>query len=161
MHRRQFIKNTTLFSSAILISSSLVYCSDKKFALEDNIGKSGNILDEFPVEGDSDFSYYILQKSQFSHSEVSGQQAFVFCKNEKIIGYTIKIDGTDKAENYLRQLSQKYGVQKKVFENDFGHEYSWENNDKQISLTYAKNYANVPQYTYFSEAILDTSLFIF
>jgi len=161
MHRRTFIRNSALLSTGILISSSLIYCSGKKISLDDCIGKNKNILDGFPVEGDSYFSYYTLPQSKFSHSNFSGEQAFVFCKNNKIVGYTIKMNGTDDVENYMSKLSQKYGVQKKVFENDFGEEFSWETDSRKFSLTYAKNYPNVPKNTYFSEAVLKNGLMVF
>ncbi|TPN89087.1 hypothetical protein [Aquimarina algicola] len=160
MHRRIFIKNTVLISTGIL-ASGLISCSNNTIILDNIIGKSEDIVNSFPKEGDDNFFYYILPQSNAEHSSISGQETFIFCQNGKIIGFNIKIDGTDDIEKYSAQLSQLYGSQKKVFENDFGQEFEWKTDTKQIKLCYSKQFPNVPQHTFYSESIFNSKLSIF
>ena len=129
--------------------------------LNEIIGKPEKLLEQFPKEGDSDFAYFTIPSSDFEHSLVSGYQTFVYCQKEVIVGYTIRKKGINKTEEYSKQLSQKYGNQKMVFENDFGKEYQWRTDTKKIILCYTDEQTSLPQNTYYSESILGEQLIVF
>ncbi len=160
MQRRKFIKNTILVSSSLLIANSLISCSNNNtILLEEIIGKPEKILDTFKKEGNEYFAYYVLSK--FKHSKLTGEQVYIYCQKGIIVGYTIKIKGTDKIQEYTHTFSQQFGDKKIVFENDFGKEYEWRTNNKKITLCYSKDYKGLSQNTYFSESTINNELIVF
>lgn len=161
LHRRTFIKNSALFSLGFVIIPSLAYCSNKQIRLEEIIGKDESILHEFPAEGDAYLPYYTLSKSNFSHSSLAGNQAFVFCQDGKIIGYVLQMKGSNNDKIIKDEISGKYGVPQKDFENDFGVAYSWRNETRKCSFSMSKNYKNSPNPTFYSEAVLEKAELLF
>ncbi|WP_062054638.1 hypothetical protein [Aquimarina longa] len=161
MHRRKFIETTIIASTGVLLTTIGLSCSSDPIIVEELIGKSEAMLDTYPKEGDNYFAYYKLPQSDFRHTTFLGEDLFVFCKQGKIVGYTIKSKGIDNVTKYNTTLQDLYGTNTKVYENDFGEEYTWKTSDRQITLNHTKDYPNIPQNTFFSEAILDHKLLVF
>jgi hypothetical protein len=156
LERRKFIFNTTLSLFGLMVTSKLVSCSSKdNLQLDDIISKpEQNLLNTnfLKKEGNSDFGYYTFQKSNFEHKTINGQQAVVYYKNSKIIGYTIQINGNELIKNYLDTISKLYGNYTINFENDFGKEYQWNTPEKIIKLSF-NDYKNLPKLTFYSEIL--------
>ncbi|WP_108869267.1 hypothetical protein [Aquimarina aquimarini] len=150
-----------LISAGLLIPLTLTNCSGGTILLDDSIGKSENILKSFTKQGDDFFSYYTISKSNCSHPLFSGEESFIFCQKQKIIGFTIKMNGITDIKKYNETLNQLYGANKKVYENDFGEEYEWKNETRKIILSYSKQESKVPQNTFYSESLLNKNLLIF
>lgn len=161
MQRRKFI-NITSFTTVVglVVPNLLTSCSGgDKINLNEIIGKPEKLLEQFPKEGDSDFAYYII--SNFEHDFITGKETFIYCQKGTIVGYTIREKGSNQKDKYSKQLSQKYGDKKQLFTNDFGEEYEWKTDSKKIILCYTNEQTNVPQGTYYSEAILGEQLIVF
>lgn len=161
MQRRKFIGMTSIATVAgLLVPNLLISCSGgEKINLNDIIGKPENLLEQFPKEGDSDFAYYMI--SNFEHDFVQGNEVFIYCQKGKIVGYTVREKGSEQKNDYIKQLSQKYGDKKQVFTNDFGEEYEWEKDGIKVILCYTNEQSNWPQNTYYSEATLGEQLIVF
>lgn len=162
MKRRKFISITSVATVGLVVPNLLISCNGgDKINLNEIIGKPEKLLEQFPKEGDSDFAYFTIPSSDFEHSLMAGFKAFIYCQKEVIVGYTIRKKGINKTEEYSKQLSQKFGNKKIVFENDFGKEYEWRTNNKKITLCFSKNHKDLSQNIYFSESTINNELIVF
>ncbi|WP_028887524.1 hypothetical protein [Tenacibaculum ovolyticum] len=161
MKRRIFIQNTILGVTGLSISSLTLACSKKEVILNEIIGRSEEELISFNKEGNSDFSYYTIPYAAFSHPLVSGRETFIFCKESSIVGYTVKKENTDDVEAIFEKLNELYGDSKLIYENDFGYKYEWSTESRLYALTYTKAYPNLPQNSFYSEAVLKNELIVF
>ncbi len=161
MDRRQFIKQTSIATVGIIISSSLVSCSSEALKLSTLIGKPKQNLSNFIKEGDDFFSYYTLESSDFEHDFVDGDKAFLFASSNKIVGFTIKIEGVSDVENYIEKLNSLYNEKIKVIDNIFGTEYLWKAKNKHIKLCYTKPYEGLEQNMHYSEYDVNSNLIVF
>ncbi len=163
MERRKFITNTGLGILGICIASNLVRCSSKdKIDLNDILGKSENILltiTSIKKEGNTNFSYYILSDSNFFYEKQEIKKAFIFCKDSRIVGFTIQIEGNKFIKEKVKELNSKFKNFKLNFENDFGKEYQWSDNKKIIKLSY-NDYSDLPELTFYSEFLIESKLII-
>ena len=161
MERRRFINITSAVAVAgFVVPNLLISCnSTEKINLNDIIGKPEQLLKQFVKEGDNDFAYYII--TNFEHNFIAGKETYIYCQKGKIIGYTIREEGSSNKEEYSNQISQKYGKKKQRFANDYGEEYEWEMDNKKVILCYTSEQTDLPQNTYYSESILGEQLIIF
>lgn len=163
MDRRKFIFNSGLGTIGVLIIPSIVSCSDKdQVNLEDLLGKSTVFLPSTSFvakEGNNDFGYYYFNDTGFTHQKYKGNEAFVFYKGSKIVGFTIQIEGIDFVKEEVEKFSKLYNNYKVNFENDFGKEYQWSGSNKLIRLSY-NDYKVLPKLTFYSEFFLDSFLIL-
>jgi hypothetical protein len=159
MKRRDFIKLGTLAGiGTAFFGGIIISCSGENISLEDIIEKNENILNGFQKEGNRDFAYYTI--NNFKNGPVKGEKVFIFCREGKITGYTIKIKGTGKVENFMKELDNTRS-RKLVFSNVFGEEYQWTNQNRKTTLCYSKPYPGMPEYTFFSESLPGSRLIVF
>ncbi len=154
MKRRQFIKNTVIVSSGLLLVNPLVSCSGSSLKLEELIGQPQELLntyDEFK-QGNNKFGYYLLKSSLFNHNLFKGESVLVYYDDNKIIGYTIKIKGTKNFVEYQNQLTEIHGKGILDYKNDFGESYKWISTNHKYNLEKV-NGVNLPSNTFFSESL--------
>ncbi len=162
MNRRKFIINTGLGALGLYFAPSLVSCSSKKVNLNTILGQANSLLDtsEFlSKEGNKDFGYYHFGQGDFIIENYKGKEAFIFYKNEKIIGYTLQIEGNDFFEENLGLISKTLGKFKTNFKNDFGQEAQWNNSGKTIKLS-VNNFQDIPKLSFYSEFTDNSGLII-
>ena len=161
MQRRNFIKSTALGIVGISCSSLLFNCSKERFSLKAIIGQPEKLSESFKKEGDTNFAYYTIKHSSFEHKLVSGECVFIFCKENKIVGFTIRQDTTVKSKKYTAKLSEFYNDTELIYDNEFGKKYRWQNSNREFNLSYTKDFPNLSQYTFYSESILNHGLIVF
>lgn len=148
-------------SVGLIFSNTLISCSNTGISLEKCIGQSEDLLSSFPKEGDHNFAYYTLNESDFIHPLIFGETTYVFSQEGKIVGYTIKMSGISEITKYSNKLNELYGPSIKIFENDYGEEHKWTTPDRNMILNYTKQYKNIPQNTFYSEALKGNKLIVF
>ncbi|GEM56118.1 hypothetical protein B0A58_02425 [Flavobacterium branchiophilum NBRC 15030 = ATCC 35035] len=160
MERRKFIKQTTFAIAGISMIPHVISCSGKTLDISELLGKINQNLLDFSKEGNDFFSYYSLE-NHFKHEFIKGNQAFLFEQQNKIVGFTIKEEGTSNAENYIEKLTSLYGQKNKVIDNLFGTEYLWKAKNKNIKLCYTKPYEGLEQNMHYSEYDANSKLIVF
>ena len=163
MNRRKFIVNTGLGALSLYFTPTLISCSNKKVVnLSTVLGQSPTLLSSanyLSKEGNNDFGYYQFDEENFTIEKHKGQQAFIFYKNSKIIGFTLQIEGNDFFSQNIELLSNSMGKYKTIFKNDFGEELQWNNPDKIIKLS-VNTLKDLPQLTFYSEFLEDFNLIL-
>lgn len=161
MNRKQFIKNVLIFSGGILITQPLVSCSKESFQLEELIGKSESLLKNYSKIGNNQFGYYKVDTNAFKHKIFKGKNAFIYSENQKIIGYTIKIEGIQNFNTNKKSLSKAYGESHLVYKNDFGEQHKWTKSKRKYSIEKVEKRQNLSPNTFFSESLIENKLIVF
>lgn len=161
MQRRTFLKNAALISAGLIIVPSFSFCNSPKINLDECMGQSESILKNFSSQIDVNSSQYTLSDSQFSHPDFRASEAYVFCRDGKIIGYTLKINGKKKPEEYKDELSQELGQASVEFKNNLGTGYSWQNAKKKFSLSHTRDAKKNFPVIFYSEAFLESAKWVY
>ncbi len=161
MNRKAFIERSLLGMTGILVSNVLIRCSNQHLKLDQIIGESEDLLEKFSGEGNFGFKYYTISKADFKSSYNRGEQVVIYCKERKIVGYTLQIEGNNEVESFLSEIEKIYNGKENLYENDFGKAFKWETKDRKITLSYANTSDKIPQYTFYSESVLDNDLIVF
>lgn len=163
MKRRRFIINTGLGALGLYLAPNLMSCSNKKAVeLDTVLGKSVSILSESDYlnkEGNEDFGYYHFDENNFKMEKYKAKEAFIFYKNSKVIGYTLKIEGNDFFKQGVENISKVMKNYTSNYKNDFGEELQWSHSGKVIKLSF-NNYKDLPQLTFYTEILEDNKLII-
>lgn len=163
MKRRKFIQQTVTVATGLILLPNLISCSNEELSLTSLLGKKDTVLTNLSLkkEGNSDFSYIILENSSYKHDLIVGLEAFVFSVDQTIVGFTIRETGIANSIKYFDKLNSLYKTPKKTIANDFGIENLWIESDKHIKLCYTKPYKGLEQNTHYSEYLPESKLIVF
>jgi len=157
INRRTFIKITNLTALSLLFRNILQGCNEISISLKNILEKSDDFLSAINYNGDNNFKCYNLSSYQYTHASFRGDEAFIYSKNNVIVGFTIKVNNINNLEQNLRELTRLYIAKTLSFENDFGKEYYWLIGNKKIKLAYISN-KDIPQYTFYTEVLNSANL---
>lgn len=159
MKRRTFIEKSGYGILGIYLTAHFVSCSNaKKVELNSLLGKSCELIPSGCTRiGEKGLVFYILNDSDFSLMDIDVEQAFVYCKKEKITGFMIQIENKGQAASLLDEISTLYEDYSLNYENEFGKEYEWHDATRRIRLSY-NNSNNLPRKIFYSETVLNSDL---
>lgn len=144
MKRREFIPIACKAFLAFSVTGSLLSgCSALSVDLDEVIGQSVSILGNKKTEYEGEICCYSLQRFK---SAIPGEKAFIFCQDDKIIGFSVKI----KPSSSLPMEFQSPENSKIAFDNAFGTKITWQEGSVNKSLTTAKKYEDIISYTFYS-----------
>jgi len=161
MRRRIFIKKISLTSIGGLLGGQLAGCTDVPLKLEELIAEDVNQIVSYPLEGNTNFGYRIVSKGQFIHSAIEGNEVYIYSKNRKVIGITIRKEGLENFDDLKKSLINEYGVGKQVYENLYGTSFQWETQDRKIILEHNNGRNKTPIAILFSEVLINSDLLLF
>lgn len=143
MKRRQFIdRSAKLVFGVFLTSQFFVGCKQEE--LEKLIGKGKAELEDFDVEYEGRISCY--SSKRFKHKLMDGGKVFIFCLENMVVGFSIKLEHNIPEKELVEQSGQHV-----LFDNMFGRKIAWEEEGRCKSICVPKKYNDIPQYFFYSE----------
>ncbi len=161
MQRRIFIKQASLTTIGVLLSTHIIGCNKGLLQLDELIYKKDDLVIDYPLEGNSSFGYRIIPKGVFRHSILDGNEAYIYSRNKNIIGVTIKKNGQENFTALKKIITDKYGIGKECYKNPYGESYEWKISDKKLILEYSNGRNNTPASISFSEILASSNITIY
>ncbi|GGI29484.1 hypothetical protein [Pedobacter mendelii] len=153
MKRSEFIRLTAKAALGLALTNSLMAsCVSKGANISDLIGKNAAVLSGFALEYDGVLSCYSTAKFK---SDIDGEKALIFCLNNKIVGFSIKL----KTSSLTKKLKEKNGDT--IFSNPFGSKIYWKEKKVLKSLCLPKDYGNIKSYVFYSEFAEEAATIVF
>jgi len=150
MKRKEFIRSTSKAVLGLAITNSfLSSCISKGQNISDIIGKKKDVLKDFEIDYTGVVSCYSTKTFKYS---VKGEKIFVFCINDKIVGFSIKMKDSSMAKAI--HIPNEKQV---VFDNAFGSKTVWKEQNLYKSLCIPKNYKKIENYIFYSEYLKEAS----
>lgn len=153
MKRREFIPISLKVTLAVAFSGNLfTRCSFVNIDIHTIVGQPINSISKKKIEYEGNISCYSLTnfKSKFSDTD----KVFIFCENDKIIGFSIKLKPTTKEQIKIPNDATL------AYDNAFGSKSTWKENNKNISATIAKPYDDIKNFSFYSEYLDEVEVFI-
>lgn len=154
MKRKEFISITTKTLLGLVIANSfLISCFLEGQDLSKIIGMDINNLKNLKTEYKGKISCYSLLKF---HYKIDGEKVFIFCINNKIVGFSIKI----KNKTPLTEIVTISNNKKIAFDNPFGTRTVWKEENIYKSLSIPKDYQSIENYIFYAEYLQEASTII-
>lgn len=160
MKRRKFIEKSILGLITIYISTNFIACNNiKKLQLNQILDEFSSIIKYYNQKiGEKGFICYVLKPSEFSVENNNNlEEAFIYCEEEKINGFTIRYQDVGQLSEMLEDLNTLHNKYKLTHENEFGKEFEWETSNKRIKLSYNEGY-NLKKNIFYGEFTLKNNL---
>lgn len=160
MKRRKFIEKSILGIITIYVSTNFIACNNiKKIQLNHILDELSSIIKYYSQKiGKDGFVCYVLKPTEFSiENNKNLEEAFVYCEDEKINGFTIRYEDIGQLSEMIEELNKLHNKYKLNYENEFGKEFQWMTSSKRIKLSYNEGY-NLKKNIFYSEFTLKNNL---
>jgi len=154
MKRRDFMVSLTQATVGVFVGNYLlISCSIIQEDLHDILGKNSSVLKNYTVEYAGNISCLSLNRF---NALINGEKAFVFVKNNIIIGYSIKFTNSKE----LSKIQIGANAQQD-FDNAFGARNVWKDAAMNKSITIPKKYPNLKSPFFYSEYLEEAKTSVF
>ena len=148
MKRREFIPLSLKTALAVSLSGGiLARCSFISSNLDGIMGQSIQSLRNKQVEYEGNISCYSL--TDFKPKLQDAEKAFIFSKDDKVIGFSIKLKPS--AKDSLK-IPQEATI---AYDNAFGSSAIWKDNNVHKRATLSKPYNDVKSFIFYSEYVAE------